>query len=215
MWQQCGNNLFPHFLGRSDIKEPRILYTQNLVSNLVAFSFNHHLRLDTLSNPQTYAGKFRAAYIEFSTALRAFNLIDLYRPESNSILNPQAPDTKIGSPFHYVLLFPALLGDTIGLHLSSLVPDVEITAPRAFTSTYVMKQLIEDSKWCPYTLKKLHATTRYSVLYWLWASGFEDLSITSHSACNENACKANRVSDESSYPILHVMHATDTAIYFV
>lgn len=72
------------------------------------------------------------------------------------------------------------------------------------TKSFVMKQLIKENKWCLYTLKKLRVTTQYSVLYWLWASALNDLSNKSHSACDEKACQAYRVPNESSYPTQHV-----------
>lgn len=39
MWQQVGNKVLPHFLGRSDIKEFRIFHSKNLVSDLVGLTF--------------------------------------------------------------------------------------------------------------------------------------------------------------------------------
>ncbi len=204
MWQHGGVTVFPHLLGRSDITELRIFHTKNLVSNLVGLSFRHYSNLGANRDPHEHVRKFRAAYIEFANALGSLNLIDTNRPESNSVESPQVPDTKLGYLLHYVLLFPALLGETISLHLSSMVPDVDITDPRLFTNQFVKKMLIEDNRWCPYTLKKLRVTTQFSVLYWLWALDLNDLSIKSHSECDEKVCKAYRVSNESSYPTHHV-----------
>lgn len=202
MWETVKGSLSP-YLRQPETERFRIFYTQHLVSNLVHLSFKHRQAVNTGIGSDEYALKFRAAFIEFANTLADFDLVDMYRPESNSIWNPQDPNTPPGSLFHWMLLFPTLLGETVRLHMSALVPEVDIKEPRQITKL-VKVALKNESKWCPWAIEKLRRTTNYSVLWWLLSSMFEDLSTKSHHECDEKACIAYRVSDESAYPIQHV-----------
>lgn len=231
MWQSSGRGLLSHFYGLLEISELSIFYTRNLVSNLVSLFNGHRSGVAPGTDPEIYAQRFRSAFIEFAGALQSFNSLEIYKSESfsgpmfrgpgakfraflhsvvmrdkeesSSMVNVVDPDSKFGSILHWALVFPALLGETVQLHLASLVPDVEITEPRLVTNL-IMKQLVLESHWCPYTLERLRVTTQYTVLYWLWACGFEDMTMKPHSECDETACKAYRIYDESLYQTQHV-----------
>lgn len=202
MWDTVKDSLLP-YLSQAVTEQFRIFYTQNLVSHLVYLSFKHRQAVNTGVGSAEYASKFKPAYREFANALAAFSHVDEYRPQSKQTLNPQNPDTLPGFFFHWMLLFPTLLGETVGLHLSALVPDVTITEPRGVTK--LVKTILQrESRWCPWTIEKLQSTTNYSVIWWLLSSMFEDLSIKPHDKCDEKACIAYRVPDESAYPTQHV-----------
>jgi hypothetical protein len=202
MWDTVKDRLSP-YLRQPETEQFRIFYTQHLVSHLVHLSFKHRQAVNTGIGSEEYASKFKLAYREFANTLAAFEQVDVYRPESKQTLNPQNPDTPSGFFFHWMLLFPTLLGNTVGLHLSALVPDVDIKEPRQVTKL-VKTILKSESKWCPWTIEKLQRTTSYSVIWWLFSSMFEDLSTKSHHNCDEKACIAYRVPDESAYPTQHV-----------
>lgn len=202
MWETVKDSLSPYFR-QPETEQFRIFYTQHLVSHLVHLSFKHRQAVNTGIGSEEYASKFKPAFREFANALAAFEQVDVYRPESEQMLNLQDPHTPAGVFFHWMLLFPTLLGETIQLHLSALVPDVDIKEPRQVTKL-VKTILKSESKWCPWTIEKLRMTTNYSVIWWLFSSMFEDLSMKSHYNCNEKACIAYRVTDESAYPTQHV-----------
>jgi hypothetical protein len=202
-WDTFKDKLSP-YLGKPEMEHIEIFYTQHLVSHLVHLSFKHRQAVNTGVGSEEYALRFKPAYREFANALAAFDQVDVYLPESNQRMNPQDPDTPTGFYFHWILLFPTLLGETVRTHLSALVPDVEITEPRQVTKLFVKRLLKSQSKWCPWTIEKLQTTTNYSVIWWLFSSMLEDMSKKPHDNCDEKACVAYRVPNESAYPTEHV-----------
>lgn len=172
----------------------RYFHTKHLVSNLVAQQylmteqFRIHFGIAKPPNHEEHVSEIAAAHLEMGKALGALNMLKKFHLNITRFL-------------YFILVFPTILIDTTINHVLLPLRGLDNRYPEGFAKLLQVSQLVQRN-WCPYTIKKLRITTNYTVVYWLWASGFKGLTSRPHVNCDERQCHAYRY-EEGTYKSIH------------